>query len=78
MSIDGVRPQLAEVSRNAMARIGSMSIIPRCVMMTARMNDCDPQAWLAGVLARIADHAAQELDEYLPWSRQSRSRREAV
>jgi hypothetical protein len=26
------------------------------LMVTARMNDVDPQAWLADVLARIADH----------------------
>jgi hypothetical protein len=27
------------------------------------MNDIDPQAWLADVLARIAEHPAQRLDE---------------
>jgi hypothetical protein len=32
------------------------------------MNDVDPQAWLADVLARIADHPAQKLDELLPWN----------
>jgi transposase len=31
------------------------------------MNDIDPQAWLADVLARIADHPASRLDELLPW-----------
>jgi hypothetical protein len=30
------------------------------------MNDIDPQAWLADVLARIAEHPAQRLDELLP------------
>lgn len=34
--------------------------------MTAKLNDVDPQAWLADVLARIADHSAQCLDELLP------------
>ena len=35
------------------------------------MNDVDPQAWLADVLARIADHPALKLDELLPlnWKR---------
>ncbi len=28
----------------------------------------DPQAWLADVLARIAEHPAQKLDELLPWN----------
>ena len=32
------------------------------------MNDVDPQAWLADVLARIADHPAQKLDQLLPWN----------
>jgi transposase len=32
------------------------------------MNDIDPQAWLADVLARIADHPASKLDELLPWT----------
>jgi hypothetical protein len=32
------------------------------------MNDVDPQAWLADVLARIAEHPVQRLDELLPWN----------
>ncbi|TPG04331.1 IS66 family transposase, partial [Sphingomonas oligophenolica] len=35
---------------------------------TAKLNDIDPQAWLADVLARIADHSAARLDELLPWN----------
>jgi hypothetical protein len=38
------------------------------LIVTAKMNDIDPQAWLADVLARIADHAASRLDELLPWN----------
>jgi transposase len=38
------------------------------LIVTAKMNDIDPQAWLADVLARIADHPAHRLDELLPWS----------
>ncbi len=38
------------------------------LIMTAKLNDVDPQAWLADVLARIADHPAQRLDELLPWN----------
>jgi IS66 C-terminal element len=32
------------------------------------MNDVDPQAWLADVLARIAERPVQRLDELLPWN----------
>lgn len=32
------------------------------------MNDIDPQAWFADVLARIAEHPAHQLDELLPWN----------
>ena len=38
------------------------------LIMTAKLNDVDPQAWLADVLARIADHPAHGLDELLPWN----------
>jgi hypothetical protein len=31
-------------------------------------NDVDPQAWLADVLARIADYPVRSLDELLPWN----------
>ena len=38
------------------------------LIVTAKINDVDPQAWLADVLARIADHSSQRLDELLPWN----------
>lgn len=38
------------------------------LIMTAKLNDIDPQAWLADVLARIAEHPANSLDELLPWN----------
>jgi transposase len=37
------------------------------LIATAKLNDINPQAWLADVLARIADHPASRLDELLPW-----------
>ena len=39
--------------------------------MTAKLNDVDPQAWLADVLARIADMPQIRLAELLPWNWQS-------
>jgi len=38
------------------------------LIVTAKMNGIDPQAWLADVLARIAAHPAHRLDELLPWN----------
>ncbi len=38
------------------------------LIISAKMNDVDPQAWLADVLARIATHPAHRLDELLPWN----------
>ena len=37
------------------------------LIVSAKMNDVDPRAWLADVLARIADHPASRLHELLPW-----------
>jgi transposase len=39
------------------------------------MNDIDPQAWLADVLARIAEHPVQKLNELLPWNWHRAARR---
>jgi transposase len=43
------------------------------LIVTAKMNDIDPQAWLADVLARIAGHPASRIDELLPWHWRPRS-----
>ena len=37
------------------------------MITTCRLNDVDPKAWLADVLARIADLLASRLHELLPW-----------
>jgi transposase len=38
------------------------------LIVTAKLNNVDPQAWLADVLARIADHPAHSIDQLLPWN----------
>jgi len=38
------------------------------LIVTAKMNDVDPHAWLADVLARSATHPAHRIDELLPWN----------
>ena len=35
---------------------------------SAKLNALNPQHYLADVLARIADHAIQDLDQLLPWN----------
>ena len=49
-------------------RGGQRAAILYSLIVTAKMNDADPQAWLADVLARIAGHPASRLDELLPWN----------
>jgi len=43
------------------------------LIVTAKLNGVDPQAWLADALARIAEHPARHIDELLPWNWQPRS-----
>src|SRR5712691_5644305 len=38
------------------------------LIATAKLNDVDPQAWLADVLARLSDHPAKRIHELLPWN----------
>jgi hypothetical protein len=37
------------------------------LIVTARMNDIDPQAWLADVPARMPDYKITKVDDLLPW-----------
>ena len=43
------------------------------LIIAAKMNDVDPRAWLADILARIATHPAHRLDELLPWNRKTKA-----
>ena len=52
-------------------RGGQRAAIAYSLIQTARLNDVDPQAWLADVLARVADHSVSRLDELLPWNWQT-------
>jgi hypothetical protein len=45
---------------------------------TARLNDVDPQAWLANVLARINNHSIHRFEELLPWKWKTRPARLAA
>ena len=49
-------------------RGGQRAAFFNSLIVTAKLNDVDPQAWLADVLGRIASHPAQRLTELLPWN----------
>ena len=49
-------------------RGGDRAALMYTLIQTARLNDVDPQTWLADVLGRINDHSAHRLDELLPWN----------
>jgi transposase len=49
-------------------RGGERAAVMYSLIVTAKMNDIDPQAWLADVLSRIAEHPVQRLDDLLPWN----------
>ena len=49
-------------------RGGERAAVMYTLIQTARLNDVDPQAWLADVLARINDYNIQRLDQLLPWN----------
>ena len=49
-------------------RGGECAAVMYSLIVTAKMNDVDPQAWLTDVLARIAEYPVQSLDELLPWN----------
>jgi transposase len=49
-------------------RGGERAAVMLTLIRTAKLNDVDPQAWLADVLSRIADHKITDLAALLPWN----------
>jgi transposase len=49
-------------------RGGERAAVMLTLIQTAKLNDVDPHAWLADVLARIADHKITDLAALLPWN----------
>lgn len=49
-------------------RGGERAAVMYSLIGTAKLNGVDPQAWLADVLARLADHPAKQLADLLPWN----------
>jgi transposase len=50
------------------SRGGDRAAFMYSLIVTAKMNDVDPQAWLADVLARLPDMTLSRLPELLPWN----------
>jgi transposase len=48
-------------------RGGERAALMYTLIQTAKLNGLDPHAWLADVLARIADHPINRIDDLLPW-----------
>jgi transposase len=48
-------------------RGGERAAIMLTLIQTCRLNDVDPKAWLADMLANINDHIIHRLAELLPW-----------
>jgi transposase len=55
------------------ARGAERAALMYTLIQTAKLNDVDPQAWLADVLRRIADTPQTQLAELLPWNWPRRS-----
>ena len=67
-----MRPQLLAPDSGhyeaASDRGGERAAVMLTLIQTAKLNNIDPQAWLADVLARIADHKITDLAALLPWN----------
>jgi len=47
---------------------GHRAAVMFSLIETCKLCEVDPKAWLADVLARIADHPVQKIDALLPWN----------
>lgn len=46
---------------------GKSAAIAYTLIETAKLNDVDPNAWLADTIARIPDYKITKVDDMLPW-----------
>jgi hypothetical protein len=49
-------------------RGGERAAFMYTLIVSCKMNDIDPQAWMADVLARLPDITMSRLPEMLPWN----------
>jgi len=59
-------------------RGGGRAAFMYSLIVTAKLNDIDPQAWLAYVLARLPNTTASRVPDFLPWNWQLSERQLAA
>ena len=64
--LDGSINLVCEVDDGIVAACGAAFMYT--LVVTAKLNDIDPQAWLADILARMPNMPVSRLPELLPWS----------
>ena len=57
---------------------GHRAAVMYTLIESAKLSQVDPKAWLADVLARIADHPARQIEALLPWNWKAAVEREAA
>ena len=60
------------------AQGGRRAAVFYTLIVSAKLNGLDPEAWLADVIARIADHPAGRIGELLPWNWTASAQRRAA
>jgi hypothetical protein len=71
-ALRGVAPGRKSCHFAGSERGGERAAAMYTLIVTAKMNDIDPQAWLADVLARLPDMPVSRIHELLPWHWKSR------
>ncbi|MFC0202631.1 transposase domain-containing protein, partial [Paracoccus rhizosphaerae] len=59
-------------------RGGDRAAFMYTLIVTAQMNDIDPQAWMADVLTRLPDMPVSRVQELLPWHWKAAAERERI
>ena len=59
-------------------RGGDRAAFMYSLIVTAKLNDIDPQAWLADVLGRLPDMTASQVPDLLPWNWKATEHRQAA
>jgi transposase len=57
---------------------GRRAAILYTLIETAKLNGLDPEAWLADIIGRIANHPAKRIGELLPWNWRADEHRQAA